>query len=301
MVARITRARGPGPLLELPIVPPIADKKVLGTEVVSMLGSTRHWLPLVAGFTGYQPPHRSFVMRAIDELPSRRALQRLIDMTHVRWILLQPPDRWPQSRIAQRDKLLRSPLLRQIAAKGGWVLLRVKPSTRDLGWYEAIAAGPHPERTILGTSLAPIPEKDAAAVVHARARSPIEAGKLTLVRFWVRNVGAATWPMSAMTEEDECARCVRVVAAWRPVGRAAGKPVKRQYAPLPIDMLPGEELTFARWLEAPDDPGTYRLQVRVEQTEGAQFSGRGNVDADVRVKVVPAQDGPVKEPADKAA
>lgn len=297
MVARVTRALGPGPLLELPIVSPLADRAAaLGTEVRSMLGATQHWLPLVAGFTGYQPPHRVFVEREIARLPDARALQRLVDMTHVRWLLLQPPERWPEDRLAQREQIEKSPGMRAVAARDGWVLLRVETTPRpDLGWYEAIEAGPRRDHTILGASLAAIEEGAALASVSGVVQTPIPAGAVGLATLTVRNRGTAPWPIAAAAADE--AAVVRLVAEWWRAGERDKAPsVAKQAFPLPIDLAPKDEITFSRWLRAPSEPGDYDVRIRVEQASGATFSRPENRSLDARVRVVERAPEPVTGP-----
>jgi hypothetical protein len=102
--------------------------------------------------------------------------------------------------------------------------------------------------------------------------------------------------------QDECARCVRVLAEWWPAGaERRGAPVKRQRLVLPIDVPAKEEIAFTRWVEVPRKPGDYDLRLRVVQTNGATFSKAGNGIVDVRVTVAAQPKKRDRAPARKPA
>ncbi|HEY8514696.1 MAG TPA: hypothetical protein VIS07_04180 [Candidatus Binatia bacterium] len=287
-VDRITRIRGRGPLLELPIVDPLADARggVLGTEVESMLGSTRHWLPLVAGFTGYPSSHRKLVLRQAQDLPDENALQNLVDMTHVSWVLLQPKERWPERMRAQRRQILKSPSFERVKVADGWALLRVKTKPRHGKWYRALAAGERPGQTLLGTPLAPISEEAAVARVTGDVPSPVFAGRAIPARLEVANRGLAAWPVSAPRGDDRGTHLVGLVSEWWPAGGdRKGVPVATRAYALPLDVEPGATVKVARWLRAPETPGEYDLTVRVRQWGGARFTAPGNEPLTRRVRV----------------
>jgi len=128
VLARVARTSRPGALLELPYLPPMSKQSpdLVGTEADAMVASTRHWLPLVQGFTGYAPPHRILVDREVNRLPEARSLARLVSMTNLRWVLLRPVEQWPEKSRSTRARIEHSPLFELAAAVDGWQLLRVK-------------------------------------------------------------------------------------------------------------------------------------------------------------------------------
>jgi len=81
-------ARQPGreAMLELPIGMPAED-------AASMLMSTRHWRPLVNGYSGFAPM-APFLRRFLLELPDDRTVRLLHDVG-VRWIVVHPADMPP--------------------------------------------------------------------------------------------------------------------------------------------------------------------------------------------------------------
>lgn len=293
LLSLVPRSRWPGALLELPFLPPLTREEIegVGTEAESMLASTRHWLPLVLGFTGYQPPHRQLVLREVLHLPDERSLERLVSMTRLRWILLQPIDRWPADDHAQREAIRTSPVLQLVGSNDGWDLLRVKQQAKKQAWYDAIAGGPRPGQTILGTALAPIAEKNAIGVVRGSIAPMVEPDGFTYLALLVRNEGSAAWPVNVPAQAEGDPNVVRLVVEWRSSGAPAGTtPVWTQVVPLPIDVVPNDVVSFAAWLKAPAEPGEYDVLLRIEQRAGAKFSGRGNLPLHGQVRVT-AQDG----------
>jgi hypothetical protein len=135
LVRAVTADRGKGPLLELPL----ADAEGRSYEWEAMLGSTRHWLPLVTGIRSYPPPHRRLLLDRIRRLPAKPALQDLVDMTHVRWLLLRPVPDWPDPEV--RAGLLASPDVQPVAIEEGWILAQLRRQPERAEWFQAIAAG----------------------------------------------------------------------------------------------------------------------------------------------------------------
>lgn len=132
---RAVTAEEPGPLLELPLAEPTGH----GLDRDAMVGSTRHWLPLVNGFTGFPAPHRHLIRDMVARLPAPEALEDLVDLTHLRWLLVHPPADWGGSPV--REALLRLPSVRPVAERDGWVIARVDRIPEHQEWFDAVAAG----------------------------------------------------------------------------------------------------------------------------------------------------------------
>jgi hypothetical protein len=137
-VAAASSRDGRGPLLELPLA-----RDGRSYEWDAMIGSTRHWLPLVTGVIGYPPPHRTLVDHALARLPATDAVDELVDLTHVRWLALRPASDWRDP--ATREGLLRLAGIHTVVERDGWVLARVDRMPRRSDWFETIAAGGVPE------------------------------------------------------------------------------------------------------------------------------------------------------------
>lgn len=265
-----------------------------------MLGSTVHGLPLLNGYTAYQPPHRQLLLRAVGRLPATDALDDLVDLGHLRFILLRPPEYWRDARL--RDGLAALPGVRPVLARDGWLLLRVDRTPRHPQWFAAIAAGTGPDETALGTPLAPLDPTRAAAHVSARGLpNLLLAGTPVVVELDVRNAGAATWPVAAPPRRAltgtsarrpaDLARpgVVRLLAQWRtlPGGAASAPPVPLA---LPRDVAPGESVRLRAVLKTPAAPGAHELAIGASQARGAPFGDPGNAPLRRRVTVVAPAD-----------
>src|SRR5437879_5897443 len=283
-VAQSTAGERSGALLELPLRDARAAEHrtpmyqgVL--EADAMVGATRHWLPLLVGHTGYVPPHRRLVEAAIDRLPDAGALSDLVDMTHLRWLLLRPEDYWQDA--ASRAELLRLPDVRVVLARAGWVLARVDRVPRHPEWFAAIAGGARAGRSLLGTPLGPLGPLDGVgriAVADPPRTAP--AGGRVALAVELANLGAAGWP-AAMAGADT-RYTVELVARWRR-GADAGAVAR---IPLARDVPAGEQLAQRVALSAPAAPGPYRLELAVEQVGGTRLSGPAAV-LDLAVDIVP--------------
>jgi len=140
-VGEIATGAGRGPLLELPLSS-FGDSQ----QPEAMMGSMRHRLPLVAGHTGYLPPHRRVLDAAVAELPAESALQDVVDMTHVRWILLRPARFWAsaEARAEFAHELARIEGVGPSWELSGWTLLAVRRPPIHREWFEAVARGDVP-------------------------------------------------------------------------------------------------------------------------------------------------------------
>jgi hypothetical protein len=264
------RAAGSGPLLELPGHDPAGRP----LEADGLVGSAWHRLPLIGGHTGYPPPHRWLVLRAIARLPSGGGLADLVDMTHLRWLLLRPPEAFATAPVArpldrygigmtraERAALLARPDVTPVLERDGWVLARVDRVPRHPEWFAAIAAGPVPGRSPLGTPLEALPPDATAGAVRAvdpprRARpgAPLD------LRVRVRNRGTAGWPVAPAPPGTWS---VGLRTRWHAPGAVAVPPPV--VTDLVRDVPPGEHLTQRLVVPAPATPGRYRLEVALVQ------------------------------------
>ena len=82
-----------GGLLELP-----RHRGVGNADAEAMMGQIIHRVPLVTGYTGYQPSYRWVVDRHTIPPIEHDDLEKLIEMTDVRWVLVRPKSDWPSVR-----------------------------------------------------------------------------------------------------------------------------------------------------------------------------------------------------------
>ncbi|HYC22731.1 MAG TPA: hypothetical protein VEI94_08505 [Candidatus Bathyarchaeia archaeon] len=297
-VGQVLREAGGGPLLELPL-----KGRSGPLQPDAMIGSTRHWQPLVVGYSGYPPDHFMLVVRTIQRLPASDALADLVDMTHLRWILLRPEADWQSALDRQQvlDGLLRGGMARRRWAQGEWVLLELTREAQHPEWFAAIASGTA-SGTVLGTPLTPVPRAAAIARVSGGPLpASVSAGAWLQPRLRVENAGTAAWPVAAppeglVTGSIVAGRVpekgtVRIVADWAPLDPS---PVLDRTTLFPLfrDVSPGEVVWRTIALQAPSVPGLYRLTLGVKQIDGAQFDDARSSPLAATVKVL----GPEPEP-----
>lgn len=85
----LVRNVGIGPVLEIP-GPTDADDPIGNLRNArAMVASTLGFWSLLNGYTAYPPPAAGLVAAAVRDLPEPHALQRLVDLTGLRWILVR--------------------------------------------------------------------------------------------------------------------------------------------------------------------------------------------------------------------
>ncbi len=287
-VARAGRDAGGGALLELPLTDANAAKH--GSDVPrgflepdAMVGSTRHWLPLLSGRTGYPPPHRTLFEQSVARLSAPGALADLVDMTHVRWLLLRPVDYWADA--ATRAALLTLPGVGTVLERDGWTLARIEREPAHPEWFASLSQPPQPGRTVLGAALAPLDAADAIAEVDARPEiGGAQPRALVTLAVGVRNAGTKAWPVAVPTGVAPWQE-VHLTARWRPEMPGAADAGSDRIIALQRDVVPGERVELPVILATPAVPGTYVLEIAAEQTAGSRFDGPGNRPVRWRVRV----------------
>ncbi len=296
------RAEGGGALLELPRDGAVARPDTLydghaghsAFEPSAMLGGLIHRLPLVSGYTAYHPPHRQLVLESVARLPAEDALQDLVDMTHLKFLLLRPAAFWADPPLRAALANIRD--TRSVLARDGWLLLRVERKPRHPGWFAAIAAGTGPNQTALGTPLMSLsPAVAVARLDPVELPSRMPPGRLRLVDLTVHNDGSAAWPVAAPPRPPLTGKLaelrdltlpyvVHLVAEWRALPEDARPRPSQQFA-LVRDVPAGESVRQQVLLVTPSATGDYELVVRVVQTDGAEFDGPGNEPLRQRITV----------------
>jgi hypothetical protein len=137
-LAHVFRRYGDGPLLEVPI-----SSFGHSTQPDAMLGAMTHGQPLIVGHTGYQPPHRALIDATIKQLPSEDAVQELVDMTHLRWVVVRSDEDWGghEKREAFLDALEQVPGVTRVADVGTWSVLEISRAPLHDERFAAIAHG----------------------------------------------------------------------------------------------------------------------------------------------------------------
>jgi hypothetical protein len=136
-IGRLAQADGGGAALELPVTDPAG----VDLRPDAMLGSLRHGLPLVNGFTGHLPPHFLVINNRVGRLPDPAAIRDLVDLTHLRWVVLRPARDW-KSR-TERERL-RAAFVAEgatVSEVGDLTLLRLDRTPEHPAWFAEVAAG----------------------------------------------------------------------------------------------------------------------------------------------------------------
>ena len=294
-------------LLELPISRPWRkDDPFRGLfakslEPDAMVGSTLHWLPLLTGYTGYQARQRNLVLRLVGELPGEGALEDLIDMTHLGWILVRPAGDWPTEaeRASFLSRLSRSPSVGRTWELDGFTLVRLDRKPEHPEWFAALARGPLPGQSLLGTPLAPLAADQAIARVELAgatsageappAASSARAGSLLGLELRVSNTGRTDWPVALQPRsglrlnwtgrpEPIGRGAVCLAARWRALDPASARDPASPAVLLPLrrDLPAGESLAQQVAVRTPSAPGRYQLEIAVKQLDGARFETPGD-------------------------
>lgn len=262
-----------GPLLEPP-GPGVTPRGIL-LQTESMYFSTFHWLPLLNGQTGYYPPwFTRAVANEIDNLPAPAAIQALVDLTHVRWILVRPQRVGPGKFRQWLAATATAPGLRQLRL-GDDLLLEVLSAPRH-PWASILAAGaPRGDQTILGTPLALVADTAQGAIrVPDRSLRVVRGDKLW-IRVEVQNTGSIDWPVltqaAAVASDLTAPGTVMLEAAWRTTGgRGLGRPTVHD---LPRDVAASETVTWSLPLRAPATSGSSTLELSLVQVGAAALDG----------------------------
>lgn len=264
-VYRWLAANATGPLLEPP-GPEVGNWLAQGDTMVLSL---HHWLPLLNGHTGFVPWAYQAMTPEFARLPEREALQALVDLTGVQWVLVRRGrvpavhfDAW--ERFARADGSVR----REPAGEPD-LLLRVTLRPRH-EWAAALARMPPPDgRTALGTSLVPLDDADVRGRVTAVVAPRVGAAGRALLAIRVENAGTQTWPVMVPPGAPETG-AVRLRMRWSAEDGAVALETSRA---IPRDVAPGETVGFRADVEVPAAPGTYWLDVFVAQLGAAAMRG----------------------------
>lgn len=112
-----------------------------------------HGLPLLSGHTGFPPWQYRAMGPEFARLPVRDAIQTLVDLTGLSWILVRR-DRVPAPYFATWQSFAKASDAVHIEPAGGDDLLLGVLLRQRRGWETALAEDRRPDATALGTSLA---------------------------------------------------------------------------------------------------------------------------------------------------
>ena len=284
-----------GPVLEVPGAASEEDLGGLARESRYMAYSTRHWHPLVNGYTAYPPVWGELAKSLARRLPDRDALQTLVDLAPVRWVIAHRDFMGNAERSAWDASAPEAGLALRATFGGDAVYAVDLAPSAD--WRGAIVDPPRGV-TLEGTSTAPLPQTCRRA--DLRARFPAEMRAALTVRAVptrVENRGDCTWPALSIRPEG----LVVLTAGWVDAPPGTAPPVVR--ARLPRDLAPGSGADVDALVLTPGVPGRYRLRLDLAQEGGGPplASAEGVVDVLPGRTAVPPSAAPGAAPADAGA
>jgi len=250
-----------GPLLEPP-APTVANWLL---QADAMVLSLYHRLPLLNGHTGFPPWAYAAIAPEIARLPEREALQTLVDLTGLEWVLVRR-ERVPSNYLARWEAFdRRDEAVERVQYGGPDLLYRVTLAPHH-DWAQALALGQaQPDRTALGTPLATLDESDVRGRLTGRVPPRVRAGTTESVAVVVTNTGTQDWPALIAPGAPD-AGAVRLVARWYASDAStAGETLHA----ITRDVVPGEPVRLRVEVPVPTDPGTYALELGVTQLKGA--------------------------------
>ena len=275
---RFLAAQPREPLLEIP-APSVSPASMLVQSDIMYL-STFHWLPLVNGHTGWRPWWFLSIANEAAALPDPDALQAMVDLTGVRWILVRR-DRVPAAVAERWASAATAQGLSPVPAGETALLFRVDVPARR-GWARALARARRPAgETEAGTPLGLLPTSTTHGELGCPWAPPVTAaGDSITLRLVAHNDGDTDWPamLPPWTSDDYL---VVVGATWSDAsGAPYGAPV---FLRLPRDVAVRDRITWQASVTAPDREGAFTLELRLRQREGEAFATSAPLRLPMRV------------------
>jgi len=272
-----------GPLLELPVGfvdHDFTDISAVRWQSTYHYLSTAHWRPLLNGYSGYPPESFFFLMAIARRLPAPDALQDLVDLSGLRWLIVHrgwlpaaARQSWPD--VDRTDALVRR------AAFGDDVIYEVRLAPRrDLRGL--IRAGTRDGYTLSGLARAPLtPEAARGTLRDLDLPRTMLAGSMAFGVLSVENQSTQPWPGFDPAREG----LVCVAYRWR---RENGEiTAGTVFTRLGRDLSPGDRMRLPFGVTAPPVPGRYELIVTLRQDGGPWFDEAGGIAALAPVEVRP--------------
>lgn len=214
-----------------------------------------HWLPLLNGYNGYQPAFHEVYEELAARLPEPEALQTLVNVVDVRWLLVDVP----RSDVAGRARWAALPpgLAPAATFDDGLVLAVTRAPTAD--WRAHLRTRAPETTTFAGRPIAPVPPSGRRAALAPAVPPRATAARPFPVRVRVENRGDVAWPCFAVRSDGP----VRLWWRWRDgAGRVAGAEAS---ARILADLAPGEATAVQLFAWTLRDPGPWTLELAVGQ------------------------------------
>jgi hypothetical protein len=253
-----------------------------------MYFGTYHWLPLVNGYTAYEPPSHRLLFLLAERLPDPASFADLVDLSGARLLLLHR-DRGDSETRARWTAWLAGGRSCDPLAEFGADLICALPSAREDLRPALVAADEHPpRRTFRGQPLAPLPDgaRDGRLVVR-EAGGTVAAGLVTRIRLEATNLGSAPWPGLAPLVPG----VVAVRHRWEAFSAGAASETAWEATPILCDVAPGRSCMIVLPVSAPPTPGRYTLALTLAQDAGPALRLEGGEPVRIPMRVVPLRGG----------
>lgn len=254
-----------GAVLELPIYGSPHEAGVAAATGQYMVGSSRHWKPLLNGYSGYFPANHVVSSVLGNRLPDPRAFHDLCDFIDFEWVVVHG-NLTPRAYLFLDVEIPIEPVTRF----GRAAVYRV---TRECGGLtERLAAEIRGERAGRTLRDAPMEELSVEArrgLVRPKMPKKFVAGLHQYVPTKITNLSSVTWPgLSTQAEHRVAVESRWIPKDGRPPIAAAGA------KPLMADLAPGETITV--WVPVyPPRAGSYTLEIGLLQTGPGWFVDSG--------------------------
>jgi hypothetical protein len=270
----------PGPVLELPVGLVDddfrADVWAARWQSGYQYASTRHWRPLLNGYSAHPPDSFFLVMALAGRLPDDDALSDLVDVTGVRWVVVHRGLLGPAER-ARWDGALPAGLTRRTALGDDVFYEVVLPPRRDL---IGALRDPRPRPTTLrGLARDPLtPAAIRGTLRDVELGDHVPPGLPMHGRVTVENRSRVPWPGF----DPDRRGLVGIAYRWRQGDVTVPGIVTTRLA---HDLGPGESLRVPFSVVAPDRPGKWELVLTLRQHGGPWFDKVGGVGVLLHVTV----------------
>jgi hypothetical protein len=251
-----------------------------------MLMSTHHWLPIVEGYSGYPPPSMQRIYAVASELPDSGALQRLVDLVDIGWIVVHL-DELAESERRRWDTP--PPGLALVGRFGDALLFDVEqkpgPGDRRQRFFSTT-------ETIEGTPLAPLGDScPGRLVLTTPLPETIVVGESLVAKLDVYNDGPAPLPAQAMYPRHLVmlhaeVRAARSTPARTTEGPRAAVPPRHERARLIFDVPANGKMPAQIAVPLPPVVGDYVVRLELVQVEDGPLAGCGFATIESPIRVV---------------
>ena len=251
------------PVLELPWHLDSISRNSADTRY--MVDSTRHWRPILNGFTALLPPSFHLLNRIAHELPSPSALARLSDLTDLRWIIVHWEKLPRQQHAAWTSELPEN--LRLVFRNSAGAIFELQQDSQSGRWMRALAGENSNNRTLSGLSRQAIVFSEGhGGILSLETGPPFRFMGLQplmrSIRVLIDNPDDHTWPSLDVDPEG-------LVMLRYAFSDLEDHLIETNNVPLDQDLPPGKT-AVSPIISAPAHSGRYRLCADLVQIVGRQ-------------------------------